>query len=107
MTFEVIVNSALAFSGHLVLELFTRAGLLVSRSDAQGSPIDLRPGRNVIVVDLNRVPLLDGVYDLNVGVVDHHGHTVVAWSDAVAAIQVSYGGRESGIVALGATIRQS
>ena len=107
VTFEVIVNSALAFSGHLVLELFTRAGLLVSRSDAQGSPIDLRPGRNVIVVDLNRVPLLDGVYDLNVGVVDHHGHTVVAWSDAVAAIQVSYGGRESGIVALGATIRQS
>ena len=103
---DVAVTSRTAYSGNFVLEIFTRGGLLVSRSDAQGAPVNLVPGRNVIGIDLPQVPLLDGVYDVNVGIVDHHGHTVVAWSEAAAAIQVTYDGREGGIVELGASIRQ-
>jgi ABC-2 type transport system ATP-binding protein len=103
---DVAVTSKTAYSGNFVIELFTRGGLLISRSDAQGSPINLLPGRNVIGIDLAQVPLLDGIYDLNVGVLDHHGHTVIAWSEKAASIQVTYDGREGGIVELGASIRQ-
>jgi len=103
---DVNVHSTSAFSGNFVMELFTRGGLLISRSDAQGSPVNLVPGHNAVGIDLARVPLLDGLYDLNVGIVDHHGHTVIAWSERAATIQVMYDGREAGIVELGATIRQ-
>jgi ABC-2 type transport system ATP-binding protein len=103
---DVSVHSTSAYSGNFVMELFTRGGLLISRSDAQGSPVNLVPGHNVIGIDLAQVPLLDGLYDLNVGIVDHHGHTVIAWSEQAASIQVTYDGREAGVVELGATIRQ-
>lgn len=106
MHFDVEVTSQTAFSGNFVLEIFTRTGLLVSRSDTQGAPVNLVPGRNVIGVDLAQLPLLDGVYDVNVGVVDDHGHTVVAWSEQAASLQVTYNGRAGGLVELGATIRQ-
>jgi ABC-2 type transport system ATP-binding protein len=103
---DVNVHATSAYSGNFVMELFTRGGLLISRSDAQGSPVNLVPGHNVIGIDLAQVPLLDGLYDLNVGIVDHHGHTVIAWSEQAASIQVTYDGREAGVVELGATIRQ-
>jgi len=103
---DVSVHSTAAYSGNFVMELFTRGGLLISRSDAQGSPVNLVPGHNVIGIDLAQLPLLDGLYDLNVGVVDHHGHTVIAWSEQAATIQVTYEGREAGVIELGATIRQ-
>src|SRR5664280_2380012 len=38
MNFDVDISSESGFSGNLVMEVFTRRGLLVSRSDAQGSP---------------------------------------------------------------------
>lgn len=104
--FDVAVTSQTAYSGNFVMELFTRNGLLVSRSDAQASPVNLLPGRNLIGVDLEQIPLLDGVYDLNVGVVDPGGHTVIAWSERAASIQVTYDGREGGLVELDASIRQ-
>jgi ABC-2 type transport system ATP-binding protein len=106
MHLDVSVSSDTAYSGNFVMELFTRGGLLVSRSDAKGSPVNLLPGINQIGIDLPQIPLLDGVYDLNVGIVDHHGHTVIAWSEHAASIQVTYDGREGGIVELGASIRQ-
>ncbi|MGA7835502.1 MAG: polysaccharide ABC transporter ATP-binding protein [Acidimicrobiales bacterium] len=103
--FDVAVTSETAYSGNFVMELFTRTGLLVSRSDAQASPVNLTPGRNVVGVDLGQIPLLDGTYDLNVGIVDPRGHTVIAWSERAASIQVSYDGREGGLVELDASIR--
>ena len=103
---DVNVHSTSAYSGNFVMELFTRGGLLISRSDAQGSPVNLVPGHNVVGIDLAQIPLLDGLYDLNVGIVDHRGHTVIAWCEQAATIQVIYDGREAGIVELGATIRQ-
>jgi ABC-2 type transport system ATP-binding protein len=104
--FDVAVTAQTAYSGNFVMELFTRTGLLVSRSDAQASPVNLLPGRNVVGVDLGQIPLLDGVYDLNVGIVDPRGHNVVAWSERAASIQVTYDGREGGLVELDASIRQ-
>ena len=105
MSFDVNITAHSAYSGNFMMEVFTRSGLLVSRSDAQGSPVNLKPGPNSVGVDLPQIPLLDGVYDVNVGIVDHHG-TVIAWRERAASIQVTYDGREGGIVELGASIRQ-
>ncbi len=105
MSFDVNITTHSAYSGYFMMEVFTRSGLLVSRSDAQRSPVNLRPGSNSVGVDLPQIPLLDGVYDVNVGIVDHHG-TVIAWRERAASIQVTYDGREGGIVELGASIRQ-
>jgi ABC-2 type transport system ATP-binding protein len=107
MHFDVHITSATAYSGNFVLEIFTRAGVLVSRSDAQGAPINLLPGANTIGIDLPNIPLLDGVFDINVGVVDPRGSNVKAWGEKVATLQVTYGGRQGGLVELDATIRQS
>jgi hypothetical protein len=41
-----------------------------------------------------------------VGIVDPRGQNVIAWSERAATIQVTYDGREGGIVELGATIQQ-
>jgi len=106
MHFDVHVTSATAYSGNFVMEVFTRGGVLVSRSDPQSSPINLRPGHNTIGIDLPNIPLLDGVFDINVGVVDPRGSNVKAWGEKVATMQVTYGGREGGLVELDAAIRQ-
>jgi ABC-2 type transport system ATP-binding protein len=106
MHFDVNIVTQTAYSGNFVMEIFTRGGLLVSRSDAKGSPVNLTPGANRITIDLPQVPLLDGVYDVNVGVVDPHGNTVIAWKEQAASIQVTYDGREGGLVEMGASIRQ-
>jgi len=103
--FDVAISSHTAYSGNFVMEIFTRSGMLISRSDALGSPVNLKPGVNHVGVDLPQLPLLDGVYDLNVGIVDYHG-TVIAWQEQAASIQVTYNGREGGIVELGASIQQ-
>ena len=106
MHFDVEVVAESGFSGNFVMEVFTRGGLLISRSDAQGSPVNLTPGPNRIGVDLANIPLLDGVYDLNVGVVDSQGNTVIAWREKAATMQVIYDGREGGVVELSPAIRQ-
>ena len=106
MHFDVDISSESGFSGNFVMEVFTRSGLLVSRSDVQGSPVNLTPGPNRVGVDLAELPLLDGVYDINVGVLAHNANTVIAWREKAASIQVIYDGREGGIVELSPSIRQ-
>lgn len=106
MHFDVNVASSIAYSGLFVLEVFTRHGVLVCRSDPQAAPVNLTPGINRIGIDLPHVPLLDGVFDVNVGVVDPRGSNVVAWSEKVATMQVTYGGRLGGLVQLDPAIRQ-
>ncbi|NNN07858.1 MAG: hypothetical protein HKL85_01530 [Acidimicrobiaceae bacterium] len=107
MHFDVHITSATAYSGNFILEVFTRGGVLVSRSDSQSAPINLLPGANTIGIDLPDIPLLDGVFDINVGVVDPRGSNVKAWGEKVATLQVTYGGRQGGLVELDATIRQN
>ncbi len=106
MDLDVTFTSDRAVSGNLVLEVFTRTGLLVSRNDAQSAPVTLRPGTSRVGVALSNVPLLDGVYDLNVGLVEPEGATVIAWSEKAASIQVLYDGRAGGVVEIESTITQ-
>ena len=37
------------------MEVFTRSGVPVSRSDVHASPVNLMPGRNVVGVDLGQI----------------------------------------------------
>jgi hypothetical protein len=89
-----------------MFEIFTRTGLLVSRSDPQSSPVNLKQGPNRIELDIGALPLLDGIYDINVGIVDQRGSTVIAWKEQAASMQVVYEGRESGIVEIYSSIEQ-
>jgi ABC-2 type transport system ATP-binding protein len=107
MRFDVHLTSTTAYSGNFVLEIFSQSGVLVSRTDRLGAPVQLRPGANVVSIDIPNLPLLDGIFDINVGIVDERGANVKAWSEKVASMQVSYGGREGGLVELGALIRQA
>jgi ABC-2 type transport system ATP-binding protein len=107
MRFDVHLTSATAYSGNFVFEVYSRDGVLVNRSDRQGAPVNLRPGANVVTVDVDNVPLLDGVFDVNVGIVDERGSNVKAWSEKVATLQVTYGGREGGLVELHPVIRHN
>jgi hypothetical protein len=68
--------------------------------------VNLKPGPNTVGVDLAQIPLLDGIYDVNIGIVDPRGNTVIAWREQAASIQVAYDGREGGLVELGAKINQ-
>ena len=106
MRFDAHITSAAAYSGNLVMEIFSQGGVLVSRTDRMGSPVNLRPGANVVSIEIPNLPLLDGVFDINLGVVDERGSNVIAWSEKIASMQVSYGGREGGLVELGTLIRQ-
>jgi len=106
ITFDVQITSATPYNGFALLEIFTRAGVLVSRSDRLSAPVSLRPGHNVVHVELPSVPLLDGVYDINFGIVDERGSNVKAWGEKAGTMQVTYGGREGGVVELAPRIRQ-
>jgi hypothetical protein len=94
-----------AYSGNFMFEIFTRSGLLVSRSDPQASPVNLKPGANHIGLDIAQLPLLDGVYDINLGIVDQRGSTVIAWKEQAVSLQVIYEGREGGIVEINSSIQ--
>ena len=105
--FDVHVSATRAVSGLFVLELHTRDGVLVSRSDPQANPVDLRAGVTSIGVDLPHLPLLDGIFDVNVGIYDPRGSNILAWAEKVATLQVTYGGRESGLVDLAPSVHQN
>ena len=103
---DVNLSAENAYSGNFMFEIFTRTGLLVSRSDPQASPVNLKQGPNRIGLDIGALPLLDGIYDINVGIVDQRGSTVIAWKEQAASMQVVYEGRESGIVEISSSIEQ-
>ena len=103
---DVNLSAENAYSGNFMFEIFTRTGLLVSRSDPQSSPVNLKQGPNLIGLDIGALPLLDGIYDINVGIVDQRGSTVIAWKEQAASMQVVYEGRVSGIVEISSSIEQ-
>jgi ABC-2 type transport system ATP-binding protein len=105
--FDVQLSATRGLSGLFVLELHTRAGVLVSRSDPHANPIELHAGNTTVGVDLPELPLLDGIFDVNVGVYDPRGSNVLAWAEKVATIQVSYSGREGGLVELSPSVHQA
>ncbi len=106
LRFDATLSCDHAVSGNLVIEVFTRTGLLVSRNDAEAAPVTLRPGVNKVGVELANVPLLDGVYDINVGLVEPQGATMLAWREKAASLQVLYDGRSSGVVGIESSVTQ-
>lgn len=101
---DVLVGATQPVGARLVLEVYSADGQLVSRSDPRSMPVQLRNGATSVGVEIGPVPLLDGLYDVNVGVVDDHD-AVLAWREAAASLQVTYDGRERGVVALTPRLR--
>jgi ABC-2 type transport system ATP-binding protein len=95
---EVAVTADEPFEGFLVLELSTHGGELVSRTDPTSSPVSLGVGPARIGVNLPELPLLDGSYELTIGLLSSLGHSKVAWREQVATIEVSYDGKATGLV---------
>ena len=97
-TCEIALTTTEPFEGFFVMELHTHAGLLVSRTDPMSSPVSLAVGRQRLGVNLPELPLLDGSFELSVGLLSSLGHSVVAWREQIATLEVSYEGRASGLV---------
>jgi ABC-2 type transport system ATP-binding protein len=97
-SFEVAVTTTEPFEGYFVLELHTHGGELITRTDATSSPVALGVGLSRLGVNLPELPLLDGAYELSVGLLSSLGHSVVAWREQVATIEVGYDGRATGLV---------
>lgn len=95
---EVAVTAREPFDGYFVLELHDMKGLLMSRSDPKTAPVSLRPGAQRLGVNIPEVPLLDGSYELSVGLVSSFGHGIVTWREQIATLEVAYEGRASGLV---------
>ena len=98
--FTVSLSAGEAVAGAFVAELHTPDGLLVARTDANDTPIAISPGDTTLSVDFPRLPLLDGSYELSVGVVTDHGSNVLAWRERAAVVEVVYNGRGAGLVSL-------
>ncbi len=98
--FEVTINSQMPVEGSFVMELYSQAGSLVVRTDPTQTPVSLSPGTQTLAVAIEDLPLTDGSYQVNLGIVSAEGNTVFAWREQIAALEVSYAGRGAGLVAL-------
>ena len=100
--FEFLTNvrASAPVEGAFVLELYDQAGRLVARTDATKSPISLSAGMQELNVAIEELPLLDGAYQMNIGIVSPDGDTVLAWREQIAVLEVAYVGRGAGQVAL-------
>ena len=90
----------------LVLEVHKLNGELLCRTDpdAESATVALPAGECVLTVDLGRFPVLDGAYQVNVGLVGPHGTSIFDWKECAASIDVTYEGRASGTLALIPTV---
>jgi hypothetical protein len=98
--FEVTINSQMPVEGAFVMELYSQAGSLVVRTDPTQTSVSLSPGTQTLAVAIEDLPLTDGSYQVNLGIVSAEGNTVFAWREQIAALEVSYAGRGAGLVAL-------
>lgn len=97
---EVAVHAGAPFEGFFVLEVHNVRGMLISRSDPRSAPISLRPGFQRLGVNLPELPLLDGHYELSMGIVSALGHGIVTFREQIASLEVSYEGRATGMIGL-------
>jgi ABC-2 type transport system ATP-binding protein len=101
---DVAVTATEPLEGCFVIELHNMKGVLVSRSDPTTAPISLRPGNQRLGINFASLPLLDGTYEISVGIVSALGHGIVTWREQLATLEVSYEGRAAGIVPLQPTV---
>jgi ABC-type polysaccharide/polyol phosphate transport system ATPase subunit len=86
----------------LVIELHRLNGQLIFRTDpdAPDATVEVPSKECVLTVDLGKLPVLDGAYQLNVGLVGRHGTSIFDWKECAASIDVTYEGRARGALAM-------
>lgn len=105
-TFDLVVQANQALEGRFIVELHTRSGELITRSEPGAAPVTLEPGVHTLSVTLPRLPLLDGSFELSVGIVSPEGNSVLAWREQIAVMEVVYPGRGAGLIALRPTLQR-
>jgi ABC-2 type transport system ATP-binding protein len=98
--FTVGLHALEGVTGSLVLELHRPDGMLIARTDATANQVAINPGESSFTVELPTLPLLDGSFELSVGVVADHASSVLAWRERAAVLEVVYDGRGAGLVSL-------
>jgi len=101
---DVAVTATEPVEGFFVIEIHDLKGALVSRTDPRAAPVSLRPGAQRIGITFASMPLLDGSYEISVGIVSELGHGIVTWREQLATLEVNYEGRARGIVPLSPTV---
>jgi ABC-2 type transport system ATP-binding protein len=86
----------------LVVEVHTLNGELLFRTDPDvpSAIVEVPAGESVITADLGEFWVLDGDYQVNVGLVGPHGTSIFDWKECAASIVVTYEGRASGMLAI-------
>jgi ABC-2 type transport system ATP-binding protein len=103
--FDLVVTANAPLEGHFVMELHTPSGQLITRTDVNENDVTLQPGTHTLTVRLPSLPLLDGAYELSVGLVSKEGNDVLAWREQIAVLEVTYAGRGSGLLAVTPEVR--
>jgi len=82
------------------LEIRNDEGLALfnTDTDALGVPCDIEAGSGVLEFQLDSVPLLDGAYDVNIGVQTRRG--LSDWREPACRFEVMNPGRSTGAVAI-------
>ena len=90
----------------VVLEIHKLNGELLVRTDPDDdrSRVEIPSGESVVTVDVDSFDVLDGAYQVNVGIVGPHGTAIYDWQECAASIEVTYEGRASGTLAIRPTV---
>ena len=101
LTIRVAFESTRAVTG-VVFQLDIRndegLGLFSTDTEALGVPCDVQPGPSTFEFRLESVPLLDGAYDVNLGVQTSSG--LSDWREPACRFEVMNPGRSTGAVAI-------
>jgi len=100
--FRVGLKTNDAVAAKLVLEIHKLNGELLVRTDpdAPDAHVDIPSGECVVTVDAGNFDVLDGAYQVNVGIVGPSGTVIYDWKECAASIEVTYEGRASGTLAM-------
>lgn len=99
---RVGVKTHAPVTARFVLEIHNLSGELLCRTDpdATGAAVDVPAGESVLSAQLGEFDVLDGAYQVNVGLVGPHGTKIFDWKECAASIEVVYEGRASGMLAV-------
>jgi ABC-2 type transport system ATP-binding protein len=98
--FTVGLHASEATAGSLVIEIHRPDGMLIARTDPTANHLDITPGDSAVTVEIPNLPLLDGSYEVSVGVLADPGTSVLAWRERAALLEVVYNGRGAGLLSL-------
>lgn len=74
--------------------------LVHTDTDMLGTSLDLSAGPGTVEFTLESFPFLDGVYEVNAGILSPRGGFVYDWQEPACRFELMYPGQETGMVAL-------